>query len=107
MNVILASISQRIREIGVRKSVGASDFDIFIQFLIETIIIAMSGGIVGILLSFFSASLIAGLSGLNASISFTSIILSLTFSGLVGVIFGIYPAIKASRLNPITALRYE
>ena len=107
MNVILASISQRIREIGVRKSVGASDFDIFIQFLIETIIIAMSGGFVGILLSFFSASLIARLSGLNASISPTSIILSLTFSGFVGIIFGIYPAIKASRLNTITALRYE
>lgn len=107
MNVILASISQRIREIGVRKSVGASDFDIFIQFLIETIIIAMSGGLFGILLSFFSAFLIANLSGLNASISFVSIILALTFSGLVGIIFGIYPAIKASRLNPITALRYE
>lgn len=107
MNVILASISQRIREIGVRKSVGASDLDIFVQFLIETIIIAMSGGIVGILLSFFSASLIAHLSGLSSSISPASILLSLTFSGLIGIIFGIYPAIKASRLNPITALRYE
>jgi putative ABC transport system permease protein len=107
MNVILASISQRIREIGVRKSVGASDFDIFSQFLIETIIIAMSGGIFGILLSFLSSSLIAGLSGLNASISLSSIALALTFSGLVGIVFGIYPAIKASRLNPINALRYE
>jgi ABC-type antimicrobial peptide transport system permease subunit len=107
MNVILVSISQRIREIGVRKSVGASDLDIFIQFLIETVILAMFGGLFGILLSFFSASLLSYLSGLNASISIGSILLSLMFSCFIGIIFGIYPALKASRLHPITALRYE
>ena len=107
MNVILASISQRIREIGVRKSVGASNLDIFIQFLIETSILALMGGFLGVLLSFGLTSLIKKLAGLDAVISLPAIILALVFSNFVGIAFGIYPSLKAAKLNPINALRYE
>jgi len=107
MNVILASISERIREIGVRKSVGASNLDIFVQFLIETSILALIGGFLGVILSFVFTSLITKFAGLDAIVSLPAIIIALLFSNGVSVIFGIYPSLKAAKLNPIDALHYE
>ena len=107
MNVILASISERIREIGVRKSVGARNIDIFVQFLIETIVLALIGGLLGVGLGLGFAELIGKLSGLRIVVPSYSIALSVGVSSLVGLVSGLYPSFKASRLNPIDALRYE
>ncbi|MBI4978748.1 MAG: ABC transporter permease [Spirochaetes bacterium] len=107
MNVILASIAERIREIGVRKSVGAGDLDIFMQFLVETVILSMLGGVLGIIVGIGLAFAIATLLGFTVAISPGVIVLALASSSGIGLIFGIYPALKAARLNPIQALRYE
>lgn len=107
MNVILASISERIREIGVRKSVGARNIDIFLQFLIETVVLSVIGGLLGILVGSGISFLIAALASMKTMVSPLSILLALLSSGLIGVLFGIYPSLKAAKLSPIEALRYE
>ncbi|HBE01657.1 MAG: hypothetical protein A2096_17870 [Spirochaetes bacterium GWF1_41_5] len=107
MNIILASINERIREIGVRKSVGATDFDIFIQFLIETMILSFIGGVFGVMISVFTVQAISIFSGFSAVITSSSVFLAMSFSIITGLVFGIYPSIKAAGLNPIAALRYE
>ncbi len=109
MNIMLASISERVREIGIRKSVGASTSDIFIQILVESVVIAILGGLVGLATSFALVHLISSFSPTDNApiITFTAMGVAFGFSVLVGILAGIFPAIKAARLNPIQALRYE
>jgi len=109
MNIMLASISERVREIGIRKSIGAATNDIFIQILVESVVIAILGGLVGLATSFALVDLISSFSPTeNAPIvTVTSLMVAFGFSVLVGVLAGIFPAVKAARLNPIQALRYE
>ena len=107
MNVVLASISERIREIGVRKSMGARNVDIFVQFLIETIILALFGGFLGVGLGFLAGGIIGKFAGLRIFVGIDSVFLALVVSCSTGILAGFYPSLKASRLNPIEALRYE
>lgn len=107
MNIMLVSVAERTREIGIRKAVGASNQNVLAQFLIESIVLALIGGIIGILLGMLLAALISAVSPLKAAVSLWMIALGFGFSASVGIFFGIYPARKAATLNPIEALRYE
>jgi putative ABC transport system permease protein len=109
MNIMLASISERVREIGIRKSVGANTSDIFVQILVESLVLAVLGGLAGLLTSFALVNLIGSMSPTENApiIQATSLAIAFGFSVLVGIAAGIFPAIKAARLNPIQALRYE
>ncbi len=108
MNIMLVSVTERTREIGIRKAVGAKRRDILLQFLVEAMVLSLLGGAVGILLGYALSQGISRLSeDLVTVVSMNSIILATTFSLVVGVVFGLYPALRASRLNPIDALRYE
>jgi len=108
MNIMLVSVRERTREIGLRKAIGAAQRDILIQFVIEAITLSMIGGIVGIVLGAGIAySAKAAFPVVPVDITGWSIATAFTFAVLVGVFFGIYPATKAARLNPIDALRYE
>ena len=106
MNIMLVSVTERTKEIGIRMAIGAKARDIRIQFLIEAILLSLAGGLVGVILGVGIVTIIK-MCGSDVSISLFSIILSFGFSGIVGIIFGYYPAYKASLLNPIDALRYE
>ncbi len=107
MNIMLVSVTERTREIGIRKAVGATRWDILRQFLIESVTLSLLGGIIGILFGIGSAFLVGKLASLAISISLSPIIYAFLSSMAVGVIFGVYPARKAARLKPIDALRYE
>jgi len=107
MNILLVSVTERTREIGLRMAVGAKARHILLQFLVESMTLSMVGGLLGIVLGVGSAQLIAALASWPTLLSPSAIAGSFLFSGLVGVIFGYYPAYKASRLDPIEALRYE
>ena len=107
MNIMLVSVTERTREIGLRKAIGATNKDIMIQFLIEAILMSFIGGIVGILLGGGISVLITLFAGWAVKVSWFSIILATTFSLIVGVAFGLWPAQKAAKLDPIEALRYE
>jgi putative ABC transport system permease protein len=107
MNIMLVSVAERTREIGIRKAVGASNQNILAQFLVESVFLALIGGIIGILFGLILAWLISVVSPLKASVSFWMILLGFGFSAAVGIFFGIYPARRAASLNPIEALRYE
>jgi putative ABC transport system permease protein len=108
MNIMLVSVTERTREIGIRKAVGAKRRDILLQFLVEAMVLSLLGGAVGILLGY---GLSQGVSRLSADlvtvVSMNSVLLASTFSLIVGIVFGLYPALRAARLNPIDALRYE
>jgi len=107
MNIMLVSVTERTREIGVRMAIGARKKDIRYQFLIEAIVIAMAGGIIGILAGVGGAMALARFANWNTAIVPGAVVLAFVFSGVVGVVFGLFPAIKASNLNPIDSLRYE
>lgn len=107
MNIMLVSVTERTKEIGIRMAIGAKSSDIRIQFLIESLLLSFIGGILGIITGALGAKLIEALGGMTVYISSFSVLLSFGFSGLIGVVFGYYPAYKASLLNPIDALRYE
>lgn len=107
MNIMLVSVTERTKEIGIRMAIGAKPSDIRIQFLIESFLLSIIGGIIGVLLGVLGAKSIQTFSSMNIAITGFSIALSLGFSGAIGVLFGYYPAYKASLLNPIDALRYE
>ena len=107
MNIMLVSVTERTREIGIRMAVGAKSRDIRFQFLIEAVVLSMIGGTIGIITGIFAGHLLASLTAAPPIFSAGSIILAFVFSGLVGVGFGYYPAWKASLLNPIDALKYE
>ena len=107
MNIMLVSVTERTREIGIRMAVGAKTWDIRLQFIIEAITLSLIGGMIGIILGIIASQLLSYFAGLTTIISPLAVILAVGFSGLVGVFFGFYPAYKASLLNPIDALRYE
>jgi putative ABC transport system permease protein len=107
MNIVLATVLERTREIGIRRSIGARRFDIVRQFLTESVLISVGGGLLGIAFGYFLAWLIARAAEWKTIVTTPSVIIAFGVSVAVGVIFGIYPATKASRINPIDALRYE
>jgi putative ABC transport system permease protein len=107
MNIMLASILERTREIGIRRALGARQKDIIRQFLIEATLISFVGGLMGIAFGFGISRLIALLAGWSTIVTATSIILAFLVSVSVGLVFGIYPAKKAARLDPVEAIRYE
>jgi putative ABC transport system permease protein len=107
MNIMLVSVTERTREIGIRKAVGAKRRDILLQFLIEAIVLSMLGGFVGILLGFTASTALASVVDIDTVVTAGAVLLATGFSAAVGLFFGIYPATRAARLNPIDALRYE
>jgi len=107
MNIMLVSVTERTREIGIRMAVGAKTWDIRFQFIIEALTLSLTGGIIGILLGLAASKVLSAVADWPTVVAPLSIFLAFGFSGLVGIFFGFYPAYKASLLNPIEALRYE
>jgi putative ABC transport system permease protein len=107
MNIMLVSVTERTREIGVRLAVGAHGRDILTQFLIEAITLSVIGGVIGILLGLGASQILSAFAHWPTLISIPSIIAAFFVSAAVGIFFGFYPARKAARLDPIEALRYE
>jgi putative ABC transport system permease protein len=107
MNIMLVSVTERTREIGIRLAVGARSSDVLVQFLIEALILSLLGGVIGVVAGIGFGKLISLIAGLTVVVDPLIVFISFVFSGAVGIFFGFYPARKASRLNPIDALRYE
>ncbi len=107
MNIMLVSVTERTREIGIRMAIGARSSDIRTQFLLEALLLSIAGGVIGILLGISASNIITGFLGWATMVSPGSVVLAFGFSVFVGIFFGFYPAWKASLLNPIEALRYE
>lgn len=107
MNIMLVSVTERTREIGIRMAVGAKRKDILLQFLIEALVMSMIGGFIGIFIGLLSSEILSYFAGWPTLISGEAILLSFTFAAAIGVFFGFYPASRASKLDPIEALRYE
>jgi putative ABC transport system permease protein len=107
MNIMLASVLERTREVGIRRAVGARRYDILSQFLVEAVTLSFVGGLIGIFIGFFLTKVIALYAGWRTIVSLYAILLAFSVSAAVGIMFGIYPARKAAELDPIVALRYE
>ncbi len=107
MNIMLVSVTERTREIGIRMAIGAKTWDIRLQFIIEALTLSLIGGVMGIIIGVSTAVILSSVSGWPTVVSILSILLAFSFSGFIGIFFGFYPAYKASLLNPIDALRYE
>ncbi len=107
MNIMLVSVTERTREIGLRKAIGARRKDILFQFLIEAVMLTIVGGIIGVILGYLGAVAVAKIGKWQPIVTISSVLLAVGVSGLFGLVFGIYPANKASKLSPIEALRYE
>jgi putative ABC transport system permease protein len=106
MNIMLVSVTERTREIGIRMAIGGRKRDILVQFLNESVILSLMGGLLGISMAFLVCRILA-VTGIPAAINPLIVAISAIFAALVGVVFGYYPAMKAARLYPIDALRYE
>jgi putative ABC transport system permease protein len=107
MNIMLVSVTERTREIGIRKAIGAQRRDILSQFLIESMLLCMMGGVLGSLMGVAAAQLLGSATVLPAVVPLWSITLALLFCSAIGIFFGLYPAMKASNLDPIMALMFE
>jgi len=107
MNIMLVSVTERTREIGLRMAIGARSKDILAQFLVEAMTLATIGGVIGVLLGAIASLLVGSLAGWPVELSFASIALAVGFSAAIGIFFGYYPAKKAANMQPIQALRYE
>ena len=107
MNIMLVSVTERTREIGIRKAIGARRFDILIQFVIEALVICLIGGAIGVALAAVPVFIVGKLLDLPLLVTWDAVLLALGFSIIVGLVFGFYPANKAARMDPIEALRYE
>jgi len=107
MNIMLVSVTERTREIGIRMAIGAKTWDIRLQFIIEALTLSLIGGVAGIIVGISGSKILSMLAGWSTIVSPFSILIAFGFSGLVGIFFGFYPAYKASLLDPIEALRYE
>jgi putative ABC transport system permease protein len=107
MNIMLASVTERTREIGIRRALGARRRDIITQFLVETVLLSGAGGIIGVLLGVVIPFLVSHIAGMKTIVTFWSPPLAFGISALVGVVFGIYPALRAAKMDPVEALRHE
>ena len=107
MNVMLASVTERTREIGIRKSLGAKRRDILLQFMVESTVMAMVGGAIGVLIAWILAVIVRSTTPVPMAVPITAVILAIGISSAVGMFFGVYPARKAAKLDPIEALRFE
>jgi len=107
MNIMLVSVTERTREIGIRKAIGAKRRDIMLQFLVESVAISVLGGLIGMALGYFGSQAISRLTAVPTVISAPWVGIAIGFSALIGIFFGLYPAYKASRLDPIEALRHD
>ena len=107
MNIMLVSVTERTREIGIRKALGARTGSVLLQFLSESAIITLLGGLIGILLGVLGAFGVCSLIGFSAKVKLSTVLGATLFSSAVGIFFGIYPAKKAAKLSPIEALRHE
>jgi len=107
MNIMLATVTERTREIGIRRALGAKKQDIVTQFLIETVVLSVGGGLIGVLIGIITPIIVEHFSDMKTIITFSSVVLAFGISGAIGIIFGIYPASSAADLDPIEALRHE
>ena len=107
MNIMLVSVTERTREIGIRMAIGAKPRDVLLQFLTEAVVICLVGGIIGILLAMGGAAAITSTGKIDVEIGFQAVVIACVFSSFVGIFFGYYPARRASKLLPVDCLRYE